>query len=493
MKAWGEPLTPRRRDRHVRPVRPEDLVEPDDGDPADAIQRGRAGLAALTRDLDPGDLADPAFPAKARHALATSERTKWSAIVREWAARGGNDQRPVTPWTLPDQRDLRDLLGSLAWAEALELLSELGGGRGPIAPIARSLLGRYLPVVEGEFALHVMASDPRYDLVSLWELTRLPHTLDRLWYMAAAIAFRYAALAQRAAGPVLSADGVAIASGSACLGAALWRLHIYPTLVPALLEFTLDELGADGAWADPGAEPDPLTTLVAASFVGSLDPSFDPRPTVEYFKRTQGPDGLWCLRGRPDAWLTREVLGWLETSTLPFARRFRWPGTLKVDRDRRTGLPMFGYFVDVERGINELTALSRRPIDVAFIDLAHFGDYNNAMGQAKGDEVIVAFGEMLGRVLAAQAMRDGGDEFTVLGVPGDDGPSLKVRLERFQHDWAVEFARRFGSRHVAPRIVVAEGRPAADLARTREELGVRLADAKAAHLHPPAEGVLLLI
>ncbi len=492
MKAWGEPQTPRRRDVRVRPLRPEDLVEPDDGDPRDAIQRAAKALDDLARGLDRDRLRDPSFAALARYARAAGLPVKSFLIFPRWVELAGNSLDPATPWRLPPDEDTARLIGSVAWAEALEFLGESGAGNGPIAPIASALLRSYQPTVEGEFALHVAATDPRYDLVSLWELTQLPNTLDRLWYMASAIAFRYASLAQRAAGPVLSTEGEPIHSGSACLGIALWRLRIYPTLVPALLDFTLQGRRDDGGWGDPGTESDPLTTLVAASFAAGLDPDFDPCPTIEYFKRTQGGDGLWSIRGPEASWLTREILAWLRNATRPYAERFGWPGTLKVNRDRRTGLPTYDYFVDLERSFSELPGLRDRRIELAFIDLAAFGSFNNKNGQARGDEVITAFGRALARVPGVQATRDGGDEFTIIGVPGDPGPSLYDRLDAFRREWATEFRKRFGADHVAPRIIVAGGpeRVASGLARTREELGIGLSRLKAAFPTIGPEGVI---
>jgi hypothetical protein len=104
----------------------------------------------------------------------------------------------------------------------------------------------------------------------LWLLTRAPATLNDLWYLATAIAYRYASRARRVAGPVLGTgpfEGEQLVSASAALGAVLWQLRIYPSLVPELVAFTKHGAAGDGGWADPGQPSDVLTTLVAADLL----------------------------------------------------------------------------------------------------------------------------------------------------------------------------------------------------------------------------------
>ena len=88
---------------------------------------------------------------------------------------------------------------------------------------------------------------------------------------------------------------------------------------------------------------DVLTTLVAADLLGSLDPDFDPGPTAHFLARGQHRDGWWRAHGPEASWLTVEILQWIGLSDAPFADQFRWPHIVLTNRDRRTGLPFYGY------------------------------------------------------------------------------------------------------------------------------------------------------
>ena len=106
--------------------------------------------------------------------------------------------------------------------------------------------------------MHVAADDPWRDLFALWQLTNAPHTLNDLWFLATAIAYRYATLARRVAGPVIGNgpfEGEQLVSASAALGAVLWQLRIYPSLVPELVDFVADGCAPTVAGAIPGSRP----------------------------------------------------------------------------------------------------------------------------------------------------------------------------------------------------------------------------------------------
>ena len=122
-----------------------------------------------------------------------------------------------------------------------------------------------------------------------------------------------------------------------------------------------------------------------------------------------------------------------------------------TNRDRRTGLPFYGYFSDLERLFEAVPGLASARIDMAFIDLAGFGSFNNAFGMAKGDEVLRAFAQALARIPGSMAIRDGGDEFIVLGTP--TGTGLPERMAAFRDTWAAEFSATYGQGVVAPRIL----------------------------------------
>ena len=233
----------------------------------------------------------------------------------------------------------RWLVEPIAQVQTLELLAELAETPNPkgeaAAPIRRDLL----PQVEAAFALHVAADDPWRDLFALWQLTDAPHTLNDLWFLATAIAYRYATMARRVAGPVIGTgpfEGEQLVSASAALGTVLWQLRIYPSLVPELVDHVADRIRADGGWGDPGQPTDILTTLVAADLLIGLDPDFEPRRTVAWFAHAQEPEGWWRALDPEVPWLTAAVVDWLERAARPFVERFRWPGALKLDLDRRT-------------------------------------------------------------------------------------------------------------------------------------------------------------
>ena len=73
------------------------------------------------------------------------------------------------------------------------------------------------------------------------------------------------------------------------------------------------------------------------------------------------------------------------------------------------------------------------------------------------------------------AIRDGGDEFIVLGTP--TGTGLPDRMAAFREAWASEFATTYGHGVVAPRILTMTttgGR----IVEARNDLGIRIAGLK---------------
>jgi hypothetical protein len=103
--------------------------------------------------------------------------------------------------------------------------------------------------------------------------------------------------------------------------------------------------------------------------------------------------------------------------------------------------------------------------------------------------VIGAFGRALARIPACRAIRDGGDEFILIGAPGDS--NLFERLDAFRTTWLAEFVATFGSEPnpVRPRITVSHG-AGRDLAAVRERLGRRIGEMKKLYEDPPREGVI---
>ncbi|MFI5199806.1 MAG: hypothetical protein ACHQXL_05480, partial [Candidatus Limnocylindrales bacterium] len=207
------------------------------GDPGrDAIALGTAALLDLGEKIGPRELADPIMASAYRFARSRGERVRASQLLAAYDRRSNatsgadrglpwtfrNEAGPGSPiyarsvprevhWRPRDQTRLkadpgayaRWLLEPIAQVQTLELLAELGVTHNPkgeaAAPIRRDLL----PQVEAAFAMHVAADDPWRDLFALWQLTSAPHTLNDLWFLATAIAYRYATLARRVAGPVI--------------------------------------------------------------------------------------------------------------------------------------------------------------------------------------------------------------------------------------------------------------------------------------------------
>lgn len=496
------------------------------GDPGrDAIALGTAALLDLGEKIGRKELADPIMAAAYRFARSRGERVRASQLLAAYERRGaaatGADRG--LPWTFQDvggpaspiyarasadtahwrprdgERQAADpgayarwLVEPIAQVQTLELLAELGVTSNPKGEAAAPIRRELLPQVEAAFAMHVAADDPWRDLFALWQLTSAPHTLNDLWFLATAIAYRYATLARRVAGPVIGNgpfEGEQLVSASAALGTVLWQLRIYPSLVPELVDFVADRIRSDGGWGDPGQPTDVLTTLAAADLLLGLDPDFDPGRTIAWFARAQEPEGWWRALDPEVPWLTAAVVDCLERAMHPFVERFRWPGALKLDLDRRTQLPTYAWFADLSRSIQEVPGLARAEWDVAFVDLAGFGRFNTDNGQAKGDEVIGAFGKALGRIPGSRAIRDGGDEFIVIGAPGD--ASLYDRLDAFRSIWLAEFVHTFGREPdpVRPRITVART-PGRELASGRERLGRRIGEMKKLHESPPDDGVI---
>jgi GGDEF domain-containing protein len=124
-----------------------------------------------------------------------------------------------------------------------------------------------------------------------------------------------------------------------------------------------------------------------------------------------------------------------------------------------------------------------------FGDLAGFREFNNAFGQEMGDRVLRTFATALSEIEASLAIRDGGDEFLIVGAPTRH--DLADDLEGFRAEWPARFSGEYGPAAgvVAPRFVVStvDGH---DLRAARERLGRAISGVKAEAPDPPPEGVL---
>lgn len=464
-----------------------------------AILRGR-GL--LGRPVDPGPLLDGwesltvGEVGKLRYRWNVNPRypgplPPWLGSESEWRAwrprdavalretpegRGRFVERLLTPIILAD---MVDFVGGLAEGEDEEL-----------AALGRHYLDEALPKVRRDAMAWVGESHAWGDTWALWALARRPHALRALYPYALAIGDAYATSARREGavrGSRYPFHGDPLVSASAQLASGLVALGIHPKLVGAMSGWVAAHRHVDGGWGDADGPLDLLTTLVAAELLGSLDPSFDPAPTTGFLARAQGEDGWWRAYGPEATWLSVELLDWLRRSDEPFARRFRWPAVALASRDRRTGLPFYAYYSDLERLFADQPGLAGAPVEVAFLDLAGFGQFNNVHGMEMGDAALRAFAQALAEIPDAMAIRDGGDEFIVVATPTATG--LPERLAAFRDAWPASFAAAFpGAGHVAPRVLTTSV-PGRSLVAARNRLGLAIGELKQRHMTVGPTGV----
>jgi GGDEF domain-containing protein len=356
-------------------------------------------------------------------------------------------------------------------------------------------LDEAVPVMRREFAGFVTASHAWSDTFALWCLARRPRLFERLHPLALAIATTYAATAGAEGGVVRGTrfpfHEMPLVSASAQLAAALLALGEDLPLVGSLVEFVLRERRPSGGWGDAGGPEDVLTTLVALELLLHVDPTFDPAPTIAFLASHQEENGTWRCYGPEVPWLTAVIADALESASGAFGSRFRWPHAPAANRDHKTRLPFYAWFDLLARLFTALPGLAAAETEVAFLDLAGFRAFNNAHGQDAGDAVLAAFAAELARLDASSAIRDGGDEFLVLGAPARGG--LARDLESFRRAWPGVFRARFGADvpTVAARILVTKTR-GAGLRQARETLGRTIGTLKTRD-QPGPEGVLVEI
>ncbi len=490
------------------PHRPRRIGPPEDASGRDRAHALRRASEAILGAIDSLNRFDPMLTAMLRFAEDRGETVVVTPLLSAWKANaaGGPDRARRFPWSLgrdalptspateapdgrgalwrPRERDWLErsptafahrLLAPIAVAENLEFLHRLTADDNPqAAETAAEILREIQPLAEGETADFIRGDDPWRDTFALWQLARRPAALDLLRELALAIAMRSGTLASRLAGLPCGTrfpfEAVPLVSASAHLGLGLWALGYRPMLLPGLLEFVASREARIGGWGDDGQPADVLTTLAAAELLGSLDPSFRPDATVDFFVRHQEASGWWRALDPETPWLTAAIAGWLETADRPFSQRFAWPHYARTDFDRKTGIPGFAAFDGLDRLFRTLPGIGAAPIELAFGDLAGFRAFNNRCGQETGDAVLRVFAQHLRTIPGSLAIRDGGDEFLVVGAP--TRRHLAADVDAFRATWPALFRARFGSDvpMVEPRFVVASsvGRRIAAL---RERLG----------------------
>jgi GGDEF domain-containing protein len=452
-----------------------------------AVLRGRAMVG---RPFDP-DLVVAGWVGKATRPTG-SARYPWSmdprfARLPAWIPRR-ETWRPWRPreaavweeWV--EGRDLfsAGFLTPIELADIIELVSEVAASASPLAGYARQVLDEAGPKLRRDAAAWAQEHHAWFDTWALWAVSRRPRALALLHPFTVATAESYAATAIRTGSVVLGTrhpfHDEPLVSASAQLAAGLLALGYHPSLTGALATWIATQQRADGGFGDADGPSDTLATLVASELLASLDPAFAAEPAAAFLATRQRADGWWTAFGPETTWLTVEVTEALERSRRPFEERFRWPHLAVTDRDRRTGLAWYAYYAELERLFAAVPGLARARTEIAFIDLTGFRSYNNAFGMAAGDRALRLFAEELGAIGGSVAIRDGGDEFLVIGVPSTTG--LADRLDTFRALWASRVAEDLGADHVvAPRILVATTRGDA-LVRAREELGRQIGELK---------------
>jgi GGDEF domain-containing protein len=512
---------------HLRPRR---LGPPDDGGGRDRDHAIRRAGDAILGALDTMNPFDSMLPSALRFAEDHGERIVAAPLLASWKVRsaGGPDHARRFPWSLgrdalpssaatdaPDghgalwrsrERDWLDreptgfadrLVAPIAIAENLEFLHRLTTDQNPqIANTATEILRDIQPLAEGEIADFIRGDDPWRDTFALWQIARRPAALDLLRELALAIAMRSGTLASRLAGLPCGTrfpfEAIPLVSASAHLGLGLWTLGYRPMLLPGLIDFVASREHRSGGWGDDGQPADVLTTLAAAELLGSLDPSFAPAATVDFFVRHQEASGWWRALDPEVPWLTAAISGWLAGADRPFHERFAWPNYARTDLDRKTGIPGFAAFDALDRLFRTLPGIGGAPIEMAFGDLAGFREFNNQCGQDTGDAVLRLFAQHLRSVPAALAIRDGGDEFLVIGAPLR--PQLAADIDRCRAAWPAVFRARFGpdAPMVVPRFVVGFA-PGHRIASLRERLGREIGMTKGEPLDGGGRGLLRIV
>lgn len=301
------------------------------------------------------------------------------------------------------------------------------------------------PVFRKDLAGFVHAAHAWKDGFALYCLSRRAHALERMQPFAIAIAACYTPEAKQVgwvAGRRFPFHDKALVSASAMLGSGLLALGHDVRVVAELSKFVRDSQ-RDGAWGDDEGPNDVLTTMLAAELLGQIDPSFDVEQTVGFLAKAQRRDGTWRVLGPEVPWLTDAVTAWLRDAALPFASRFRFPHLPASKRDQKTKLPYYAYFTDLVRLFGEIPGLSSSSVCMAFMDLAGFRAFNNQYGQDLGDAVLAAFADELASISDSVTIRDGGDEFLVLGAP--TGTELPQSIRAFRERWPKRFVEQFGA------------------------------------------------
>lgn len=448
------------------------------------VTRERAPLLDFWESRTPGSLRSASrYRWELSHRVGVP-RPAYGGDPASWRDFRGSRRGEADPFDVEER-----LLLPIVLSENAELLLELVE-HPQLGERASALLRETARLLRRDFARHVQMLEPWEDTFALWCLARQPHALALLHPIAVAIAACYAAECN---GKVLGVGypfhQKPLVSASAHLAFALVTLGSDLELAASLTEFVRASRKPCGGWGD-GAEADVLTTLAAADLLSRIDPSFDAAPTIAFFASLERPTGFWGVLGPEAPWLTMQIVLWTAVASRTFGERFRWPHRGQAMRDHKTGLPFFGYFVEIADLLLTVPGLRDAATEIAFIDLVGFRTFNNQFGQAMGDEVLRLFAAHLERLPHTRSIRDGGDEFLVIGAP--TASELFATLEQFRKEWPERFVEAFGADvpPVAPRILLGWV-PGAELRHAREVLGRRIGELKATPTGSDGSGLLV--
>ena len=414
--------------------------------------------------------------------LPLEERVAWRPLEAELAERHPSDHasRLWTPLVLVEH---------IEWLERLTHSSDPS-----VADRARRLLDECTPTLEDDVARHVLGSDAWADTFMLWTFARRPRALTRVRGLMTAISARYAGRAARSGGLVAGRTfpffEVAMPSATAHLASAAARVGDGIEIVAPAVEWLQGERRLDGGWGDPGQPSDILTTLAVAELMGYLDPGFDPAGALGVLgDLVTARGGRATVVGPEWPWVAAELLAFGTWSRRPFRERFRWPHVPPWMIDGRVRVPRYEAYLADARLFESVPGLAGAPVEIAFLDMADFGTWNTRHGQAAGDELLARLTSLLRSIPESRTIRDGGDEFLVIGSPQATG--LEGRLRAAFGRWVEASERVSPELPVVPLRAVVTTTRADDLREARVNLGQWIGLVKADVASPPPGGVVL--
>jgi GGDEF domain-containing protein len=414
----------------------------------------------------------------------------WRPLEQQVLEREGFEfeERLTLPILIADSSQLLDELRAEGKLQAPRLSLVSGRAERSPAEMADEMLSEAEPVLRRDLAQHVQMVNAWTDTFALFCLAQRPRAVALHRPIALAVTSSYTMAAQKGfvEGSRFPFHGQPLVSASAHLAAGLLALGTEFGLLGRLITWVGRAALPGGGFRDGDQPPDVLTSLAAAQVMAGLDPSYDVRPTAHFLMGKQEEKGFFRALGPEVPWLTALVLNWLRQARLPFWQRFHWPNGNDSNTDRKTGLAGFTYFLELCELIAHCPCLANATLPFAFIDLVGFRAFNNTCGQDAGDQALEAVAAALQEELVGvKIVRDGGDEFLVVGAP-TRGP-LYQDLVDLRENWPEMFRKRFGGDVPLVRFRSLVGYVSGNRLRlARENLGRRIGELKNVKEHDGA-------